>query len=154
MQNVALQITARAEEARTCTSPGGTATLVSAATRKPPSQPALNLMSGWIQTHMRRDSMLAARFRELLKQEVAEVVTRLTFVPSGCSVSVPGSDGVKAAAAAFIPGSGGGTAGLEPLMPEIRHLAQRLGKLVLVNMRVYWCLYEGRGFLVEKAQVV
>ena len=107
-------------------------------------------MSGWIQTHMRRDSALAARFRELLRQEVTHVVSRLTFTAVSYNESVPGSVGMKAA---FIPESGGGTAGLEPLMPEIRHLAQRLAKLVLVNMQVYWSLYEADGFLVERAKV-
>lgn len=103
---------------------------------------------------MHRDSALACRLRSLLREEVAHVVTRLTFATTTTfNQPVPGSsENVKAS---FFPAaSGGGTAttGLEPLMPEIRHLAQRLAKLVLVNMRVYWSLYEADGFLVEKAQ--
>ncbi|KAF8513765.1 T-complex protein 11-domain-containing protein [Gautieria morchelliformis] len=152
MQNVALQIAMRAEEARACTSTERASTADSVTTRRPPSQAALDLMSGWIQSHMRRDSALAGRLRTLLRQEVAHVVSQLTFATASCNESAPGSVGMKAPT--FIPESGGGTAGLEPLMPEIRHLAQRLAKLVLVNMRVYcWSLYEADGFLVEKAKV-
>lgn len=215
--------------------------------RRPPSQRALALTHGWLESNMRRDSVLARRFRSLLWQEVARVVARMTFlgvrggvngvggVSGGGSVvgvPVPGGFGVKIADAAaraaaetqaearayaqataaaqararpedvaasvarakaqrvahvvqayaaarahadaqapirvraspraqtaagsattqpFIPTSGGGpAAGLEPLMPEIRHLAQRIAKLVLVNMQVYWSLYETEGFLIDE----
>ena len=43
----------------------------------------------------------------------------------------------------------GVASGLEPLMPEINHLAERLSKLVSIHMNVYGALYAQPGFLSD-----
>ena len=41
--------------------------------------------------------------------------------------------------------------GLEPLMPEIRHLAEKLAKLVAIHLNVYGALYAQPGFVLDAA---
>ena len=47
--------------------------------------------------------------------------------------------------------AGTDAAGLEPLMPEIRHPAEKLRKLVGIHLNVYGALYAQPGFLSTSA---
>lgn len=139
MENVSVQIAARAEDARSCDDvskspvPGTSMT-----SRRPPSQAAVTLMNGWIATHLRRGSSLASIFRGHLQREVFNAATRITFGGH------PGKTVMD-----IVPGPENVALGLETLMPEVRHLAQRVAKLSLMNMKVYWSLYEADGFLKD-----
>lgn len=79
-----------------------------------------------------------------------------TMVPGGSCAGGAGAATATATGAGAGVGAGvgagaapGGTAtsGLEPLMPEIQHLAERLSKLVAIHMDVYGALYAQPGFL-------
>ncbi|KAF8510080.1 Tcp11-domain-containing protein [Hysterangium stoloniferum] len=137
MENVAVQIAARAEDARASDGVDSTTTTSTGATsRRAPSQAAVTLMNGWIAAHLRRNSPLATLFRGHLQREVFNAATRITY----------GGNPVKTITE-IVPGPENTTLGLESLMPEIRHLGQRIAKLALMNMKVYWSLYEADGFL-------
>lgn len=47
----------------------------------------------------------------------------------------------------IVPSPAAVSAGLEPLMPEIKHLASRIAKLTYINMKTFWSLYTAPGFL-------
>jgi len=135
MENVAVQIAARAEDARISNGVSDS-TPAGATSRRAPSQAAVTLMNGWIAAHLRRNSPLATLFRGNLQREVFNAATRITYGGN------PNKSMME-----IVPGPENIALGLESLMPEIRHLGQRIAKLALMNMKVYWSFYEADGFL-------
>lgn len=53
----------------------------------------------------------------------------------------------------IVPSPAAVSAGLEPLMPEIKHLASRIAKLTYINMKTFWSLYTAPGFLETTATI-
>ncbi|KAG8733535.1 hypothetical protein FRC11_005457 [Ceratobasidium sp. 423] len=120
MRDVVLQVAVRAEQVRSGTL---------ADSQKTPALPdskMLSMLESWTDTNLRPDAPLAKLFKGRLAKAVEQVVN-----------SRKKEDDEKEVVAA----------GLEPLMPEIRHLGERIGKLVSFHGRVYRGLYEAEGFL-------
>ncbi|CAE6461353.1 unnamed protein product [Rhizoctonia solani] len=90
-----------------------------------PDPKMLAMLESWTDTNLRPDAPLAKLFKGRLAKAVEQVVN-----------SRKKEDEKEVLAA-----------GLEPLMPEIRHLGERIGKLVSFHGRVYRGLYEAEGFL-------
>ncbi|EUC60240.1 T-complex protein [Rhizoctonia solani AG-3 Rhs1AP] len=121
MRDVVLQVAVRAEQVRsgTCFSSSKTPAL--------PDSKMLAMLESWTETNLRPDAALAKLFKGRLTKAVEQVVNS----------SRKKQDDEKEVVAA----------GLEPLMPEVRHLGERIAKLVSFHGRVYRGLYEAEGFL-------
>ncbi|CAE6412517.1 hypothetical protein ACGC1H_005467 [Rhizoctonia solani] len=121
MRDVVLQVAVRAEQVRsgTCFSSSKTPAL--------PDSKMLAMLESWTETNLRPDAALAKLFKGRLTKAVEQVVNS----------SRKKQDDEKEVVAA----------GLEPLMPEIRHLGERIAKLASFHGRVYRGLYEAEGFL-------
>ncbi|CAE6445366.1 unnamed protein product [Rhizoctonia solani] len=120
MRDVVLQVAVRAEQVRS-------GTWDSAKTPALPDSKMLAMLESWTDTNLKPDAALAKLFKGRLTKAVEQVVNS----------SRKKEHEEKEAVAA----------GLEPLMPEIRHLGERVGKLVSFHGRVYRGLYEAEGFL-------
>ncbi|CAE7216440.1 unnamed protein product [Rhizoctonia solani] len=121
MRDVVLQVAVRAEQVRSGTfdSPKAPAPL--------PDSKMLAMLESWTDTNLRPDAALAKLFKGRLTKAVEQVVN---------STRKKADDEKEVVAA-----------GLEPLMPEVRHLGERIAKLVSFHGRVYRGLYEAEGFL-------
>jgi hypothetical protein len=95
-----------------------------------PSKERLDMLERWMDKNMSCCGPLFGIMRKRLRDSVLGVV------------SGGGMAGVKK------DGSGGG---LEPLMPEIKHLGERVAKLVGFHERVYTPLYEAEGFILPSS---
>lgn len=177
MGDVSLQIAKRAEEARermsrARTLPTGEASVseasadTPAATDRVPSPWVLSLIEKWKATHYRKDSPLQKMLQQRLQAAVLDVVKDAVAASTGADASSGKSPSARAYSALPMrkinrhpltsspsspnamnvlkknPGSG-----LEPLMPEILHLGDRIARLVLFHSRVYKRLYEVDGFI-------
>ncbi|KAI0785270.1 T-complex protein 11-domain-containing protein [Abortiporus biennis] len=146
--DVVLQLTVRAGDARSrqnipLTSPSASSSStdfqqLSVASRTPDPK-MLQLATSWTESNLRYNSPLS----NLLKKRVHKLVEETTLemvVPSGKSPNEPGHSSTTESE------SSGVTSGLEPLMPEIHHLSERLAKLVSIHMNVYGALYAQPAF--------
>lgn len=120
MRDVVLQVAVRAEQVRSGASD-------SSKTPALPDSKMLAMLESWTDTNLKPDAALAKLFKGRLTKAVEQVVNS----------SRKKENEEKEVVAA----------GLEPLMPEIRHLGERIGKLVSFHGRVYRGLYEAEGFL-------
>ena len=152
MDDVVLQLATRAGETRLrarspaskapspSSSPSPSTSASSAEHRVPPSAAPdgalLRLATSWTDSHLRTDSALGALMRKRVKRAVEAHAVQLALP------ALPRPAGAHADAAA---------SGLEPLLPEIRHLAEKLSKLVSIHLNVYGTLYTQPGFLVDRA---
>ncbi|KAB5595956.1 Protein SOK1 [Ceratobasidium theobromae] len=136
MRDVVLQVAVRADEVRRGSAPS-----------QPPDASTLALLESWMDTNLRPDAPLAKLLKGRLENAVEDAVNaalaRTTAIPLRPSdPDSPTSPQLHPRLAAPAV-----AAGLEPLMPEIRHLADRIAKLVGFHGRVYRGLYEADGFL-------
>ncbi|KAF8754960.1 T-complex protein 11 [Rhizoctonia solani] len=127
MRDVVLQVAVRAEQVRS-----GVAFDSSKPPTTLPDAKTLGLLESWTDNNLKPDAPLAKLFKGRLTKAVEQVVNNSTRKKE--------SDEEKEVVAA----------GLEPLMPEIRHLGERIGKLASFHGRVYRGLYEAEGSLPER----
>lgn len=129
-----------------------------------PDNSLLKLATSWTDSHLRPDSPLSSLMKKRVKRAVEELAVQL-IVPTASSKkseAVPSSGGssitVAAGASSGLSNSTSSSrtctsefaaSGIEPLMPEIRHLADRLSKLAAIHVNVYGSLYAQPGFLVD-----
>ena len=150
MMNVVLQVAVRADEARSG--------VPSSPTAMPavPTKATLALLESWVDTHLQPESSIYALMRDRLKAAVLDVV--VNSIPSwNITAPPPPSAPVLHQHASVrqyhVPAPPPNTdkppmsTGLEPLMPEIKHLGERAGKLAAFHSNVYSVLYESDGFL-------
>ncbi|KAI0699079.1 T-complex protein 11-domain-containing protein [Cytidiella melzeri] len=111
----------------------------------------LKLATSWTDTHLRGDSVLSGLMKTRIKRVVEEMVLAKILASSSAStplhaVSPQSRPSLPLSSVPASPAAPSGL-GLEPLLPEIRHLADRLGKLVSIHLNVYGALYAQPGFL-------
>ncbi|KAG8735296.1 hypothetical protein FRC12_018147 [Ceratobasidium sp. 428] len=149
MRDVVLQVAVRAEEVRRG---------VQSTPESPvlPDAQTLTLLESWMDTNLRTGAPLERLLKGRLEKAVGEVVGRCVARNSaGASARRERRDDSDSdedeeeeqeeePRVAVAPAV---AAGLEPLMPEIRHLGERIAKLVSFHGRVYRGLYEADGFL-------
>ncbi|KAG8700200.1 hypothetical protein FRC08_004841 [Ceratobasidium sp. 394] len=143
MRDVVLQVAVRAEEVRRG---------VQSTPESPvlPDAQTLALLESWMDTNLRTGAPLERLLKGRLEKAVGEVVARCVARNSAGGMArrerrddedEEEEDKEEPRAAPAV------AAGLEPLMPEIRHLGERIAKLVSFHGRVYRGLYEADGFL-------
>ncbi|GJJ15649.1 hypothetical protein Clacol_009927 [Clathrus columnatus] len=200
MENVALHIAMRAEDARQNQDSVPQEESRPMSSSRMPSSESITLLRSWLDTHMRRSSTLTARLRKLVTTEVAITAAKMTLhmvsvnsiLENGPRFTTQTSNGDSTSTAqlynttsAFpetrrvsipsllsphshapnsripppshsisphrginiVPSPAAVSAGLEPLMPEIKHLANRIAKLTYINLKIFWSLYTAPGFL-------
>ncbi|KAI0086511.1 T-complex protein 11-domain-containing protein [Irpex rosettiformis] len=104
----------------------------------------LKIATSWTESHLRSDSPLSGLMKKRIKRVVEEMVLAKVFSSSPSSgLSSP----LLRKSLVNPPVDVAAGLGLDPLLPEIRHLADRLGKLVSIHMNVYGALYVQPRFL-------
>ncbi|KAH9841551.1 Tcp11-domain-containing protein [Rhodofomes roseus] len=147
MEDVVLQVTRRAGEVR-CSPPN------SAASASTSSQPAASpsvaksstpdaqltkLATSWAESNLRADSSLSTLMRRRVRDAVFRIA--LPIVVPSLKRSEPHAESET-------------SSGLEPLMPEVQHLGERIAKLAGIHLNVYGALYAQPGFLAESAGAI
>lgn len=158
-----LQVARRAEEARVRIKKLPTDEECQSTPSTPPSPEILALIDSWRKTHYNSDSPLCKLMKQRLRTAVLEVVKENAFNASSSSSSSSSATTAKSSMPMRkvnrhplippaqnkknpLPAGGTGT-GLEPLMPEILHLGERIARLVCFHGKVYGRLYEVDGFI-------
>ncbi|KAG8944529.1 hypothetical protein FRC04_001751 [Tulasnella sp. 424] len=176
MMDVMLQIARRAEDARERIRsgkgrPADDAASSSTSTRMPSSE-ILSLIENWQKAHYKKGSPLQKIMKERLRAAVLDVVKENALAASASSVVMDGLTKPNVPSrhhsssmsmrrigrqpSIVIPSSNPSTpkksagTGLEPLMPEIQHLGERIARLVIFHSKVYGKLYEVDGFIDTK----
>lgn len=168
MRDVVLQVAVRAEEVRR-----GVSTAEASDSKTAPVLPdaqTLALLESWMDTNLKTGAPLERLLKQRLERAVGDVVGRCvargstttaessTASQDECESEGSSSEDEEASSsrrsrpnpASSRPSASTApavAAGLEPLMPEIRHLGERIAKLVSFHGRVYRGLYEAEGFL-------
>ncbi|KAG9003244.1 hypothetical protein FRB93_011157 [Tulasnella sp. JGI-2019a] len=139
-----------------------------------PSPWMLTVIEKWKAAHYKKDSPLQKILQRRLQSAVLDVVKDSVLAATSATSLVDASPGGKSpsaraysampmrrinrhpltATATSSPSTAAATilkknagSGLEPLMPEILHLGERIARLVLFHSRVYKRLYEVDGFI-------
>ncbi len=159
INDVVLQLVMRATS-----SPLNSSSTTGQAKEKPQSRPLptaqdldqnmLKIATSWTESHLRSDSPLSVLMKKRIKRVVEEMVLG-KILSSSSSPSAPLSSSSASSSTpsplprklANPPADVAASLGLEPLLPEIRHLADRLGKLVSIHLNVYGALYAQPGFV-------
>ncbi|EKM51529.1 uncharacterized protein PHACADRAFT_186985 [Phanerochaete carnosa HHB-10118-sp] len=149
MDDVVLQLTTKACEARarsrsSTASPSPASSIAPVQRPIPSSAPdshLLKLATSWTDSHLRSDSPLGALMKKRVKEAVEDLAISIVL-PSLASSTKPDAPSVQEAARV--------ASGLEPLLPEVRHLAQKLSKLVSIHLNVYGTLYTQSGFVQDR----
>ena len=151
MDDVVLQLTTRACEVRSRAFkvPSPSPSSMSTDQQRPlpstaPDSSLLKLATSWTDSHLRADSPLSALMRKRVKHAVQDLAVQIVL-PNLAMFKMPG----EAQAPALDEAAARNASGLEPLMPEIRHLAEKLSKLVTVHLNVYSTLYTQPGFVTD-----
>ncbi|KZT73798.1 Tcp11-domain-containing protein [Daedalea quercina L-15889] len=136
MEDVVLQVTRRASEARssppTSTPSASSSASQNVAKTPTPDAQLMKLATSWAETNLRPDSQLSA----LMRRRVRDAVLRIAL-----PIAAPSLKRSEAHAETEM------SSGLEPLMPEIQHLGERIAKLAGIHLNVYAALYAQPGFL-------
>ena len=123
---------------------------------KAPDASVLGLSSSWAESNLRAGSPLSALMKRRIRECVEEAVIGIVLPPPApAPPPAPSATDSAAEATATATAKRGAapvqttttTNGLEPLMPEIRHLAERAAKLVQIHTNVYGGLYAHPSFL-------
>ncbi|KAH9922792.1 Tcp11-domain-containing protein [Epithele typhae] len=130
--NVVLHVTMRAGEPR----PADGEERVPRA----PDAAVLAVANSWAESHLRAGSPLSTLMKKRVRECVEELVLNVVCPPPAAAVR---SHAPSTPSKPEAPTSNG----LEPLMPELRHLAERTAKLVQIHVNVYGALYAHPGFL-------
>lgn len=142
VSNIVLHLTVHAGEARS--RPHKVAALSSTSSSlsktRTPDTNLLTLATNWVHSNLRHDSPLSHLMRKRIRCKVEEIAIGLVLPSTKKPTSTQ-------PAVATAPSDAIATSGLEPLMPEITHLAERLTKLVGIHMNVYGALYTQPGFV-------
>ena len=145
--DVVLQVTMRAAEPRA--KPRSSPSSAGA-----PDAGTLGLSGSWAESNLRAGSPLSALMKRRVRECVEEAVLNIVLPPPASPASSPPAPSPSDAAerenddgAATPPPPPSTSNGLEPLMPEIRHLAERAAKLVQIHTNVYGGLYANPSFL-------
>ncbi|KAI0720506.1 T-complex protein 11-domain-containing protein [Cerioporus squamosus] len=140
--DVVLQVTRRATEPRPPQNSAAESTESKASSDlRAPDADVLSLANNWAESNLRAGSPLSTILKKRIRECVEEAV--LNIVLPSSSSSQPSSSTPKSENTDAAPTS----SGLEPLMPEIRHLAERAAKLVTIHGNVYGELYSLPSFL-------
>jgi hypothetical protein len=139
---VTLQLAARAEElrrrAQACPcSPAAEGGEGASGPPPAPSAATVRFAESWAETNIRRGTRLAGMMRDRVRNAVFEAVVGSMMDGSVSGAQAHSDAGAQAATAA----------GLDPLAKEIRHLADKVGRLAAVHLNVYGRGYEQDGFL-------
>ena len=122
---------------------------------KAPDAGVLGLSSSWAESNLRAGSPLSALMKRRIRECVEEAVLGIVLPPPA-PAPPPAPSATDSATEATATAKRGAapvqtttttTNGLEPLMPEIRHLAERAAKLVQIHTNVYGGLYAHPSFL-------
>ncbi|THH31461.1 hypothetical protein EUX98_g2713 [Antrodiella citrinella] len=143
ISNAVLHLTVHASETRSSRSSSASSIATPTSSdsseslaRRVPDANLLTLATNWVHSNLRHDSPLSQLMRKRLRNKVEEVALGLVLP----SIKKPSSSESPTSLSAS-------TSGLEPLMPEITHLAERLVKLVGIHTNVYGALYMQPGFV-------
>ncbi|OCH86385.1 Tcp11-domain-containing protein [Obba rivulosa] len=101
-----------------------------------PDPKVIKLAQSWAATNVRQKSPLTALMQRRIRDVVVAKVAR-AIIPLLRKPSVP--EGTQDSET---------TDGLEPLMPELNHLAEKVTKLVTIHMGVYSRFYRQPGFVM------
>ena len=118
--------------------------------RGPPDTSILELLDGWMHTHLQDGSALHRLMKNKLRTTLSDVVRMTLYTPAADVPLHPQnqSQSQPQRPRATMPRPAPGN-GLEPLMPEIQHLGERIAKLVAFHSRVYHLVYETPGFMLD-----
>ena len=118
--------------------------------RNPPDPSILQLLEGWMHTHLQDGSALHRLMKNKLRKALLDVVLVTLYTPAADVPIQPQnqSQNQPQRPRATMPRPPPGN-GLEPLMPEIQHLGERIAKLVAFHSRVYHLVYEAPGFMLD-----
>jgi hypothetical protein len=150
-QDVVLQVAMRAQEAKNRGSrPPAHPSSERSSIGQAPSEQILKLAERWSDTNMQPGSTLSVLLRDRLRDVVFNAVVSMAY---------PARDATTGKLAAIDSSSLGGASinvppigtatGMEPLVDEIRSLAERLSRLALIHLNAYLPIYEEDGFLVS-----
>ncbi|KAF9517278.1 hypothetical protein BS47DRAFT_1326655 [Hydnum rufescens UP504] len=145
VRDITLQLAVRAQETAS-----GVNSSVATEPSNPPDASMLQLVEGWMHTHLQNGSGLHQLMKTKLRRALLDVV-RMTLYTPLADVPFPPqnqSQSQTQRARATMPRLPPGN-GLEPLMPEIQHLGERIAKLVAFHSRVYHLVYEASGFIMD-----
>ncbi|KAG8907607.1 hypothetical protein FRB99_003302 [Tulasnella sp. 403] len=155
MGDVVLQVARRVEEVRERVRRGRKVVTEGEdeTSRRPPSADLLALIENWQRTNYTKESPLQKIMKERLRTAVLDVVKEHAL-EGALKTSVVGRSGMSmrkvnrhaAAGTSSTAGQKRG-GGLEPLMPEIVHLGERIARLVVFHAKVYRRLYEVEEFV-------
>ncbi|KAI0770308.1 T-complex protein 11-domain-containing protein [Fomes fomentarius] len=175
--DVVLQVTRRASEPRgpqgqnmlsttTTTESAGSGSSSPADKLRAPDTETLKLTSSWAENNLRPGSALSTLMKKRIRECVEEAVLAIVLPSSSSSSSssspsssASGSGSGDASSSLSSPSSSSSendatatptSNGLEPLMPEIRHLAERAARLVTIHTNVYGALYAHPSFLQQQ----
>jgi hypothetical protein len=149
MEAVIFQLATRIERRSTKSTPDASESPITAAA--PPSRELLDRVKRWVTTHVKRGSPLCTLFRKKLREQLLrEVVPLFYTLWSSGQVYAFDAGRQRSESGLTLGGSGEGSGagfktGLEPLSGEVRVLAERLAKLAVLHLRVYWAYYEQIG---------
>ncbi|KAH9942880.1 Tcp11-domain-containing protein [Amylocystis lapponica] len=146
IDDVVLQVTMRASDAQSrppvpsSSTASHPAPAVDHGPSRTPDEQMVKLASCWAESNLRHDSPLSMLMRKRIRDQVQEIAVQIV-VPALKKSEPHDNTGISEDA--------GTTNGLEPLMPEIRHLAERLAKVASIHLNVYGALYAQPGFLAD-----
>lgn len=133
VEDVILQVTRRAGEARASLPTPSASTSAQSVVNATPDAQLTRIASSWAESNLNPASHLSG----LMRRRVRDAVLR-TALP----IAVP-------ALKRNDPQGGDTSSGLEPLMPELRNLGERIAKLTGIHLNVYGSLYAQPAFLGE-----
>ena len=137
VEDVILQVTRRAGEARASSSDSTTETSAPSVANATPDPQLTKLATKWAESNLNPTSPLSG----LMRRRVRDAVLNIAL-----PIAVPSLKRSE-------PQSGDTSSGLEPLMPELRNLGERIGKLAGIHLNVYGTLYAQPAFLGESPAV-
>ncbi|KAI0345793.1 Tcp11-domain-containing protein [Trametopsis cervina] len=170
ISDVVLQLVVRASSAQRASSSSAGSQDRSLPARSPDGN-MLKLATSWTDSNLRANSPLSGLMKKRIKRVVEEMVLSKLLAPAtpptAPTTVSPSPQPAVPAPVALVPSPPPAATsttvpqrkaspppadiavglGLEPLLPEIRHLADRLGKLVGIHLNVYGALYAQPGFL-------
>ncbi|RDX53333.1 Tcp11-domain-containing protein [Lentinus brumalis] len=141
--DVVLQVTRRATEPWP---PQNSAAESTESELKAPDAHVLSLANNWAESNLRAGSPLSVILKKRIRECVEEAVLNIVL-PSSSSPSSPSSPSSSSTPKTENTNAAPTSSGLEPLMPEIRHLAERAAKLVTIHGNVYGAMYALPSFL-------
>lgn len=137
VEDVILQVTRRAGEARasfsTPSASASTSTSSQSVVNATPDAQLTKLATSWAESNLNPASHLSG----LMRRRVRDAVLRIAL-----PIAVPALKRSE-------PQGGDTSSGLEPLMPELRNLGERIAKLTSIHLNVYGGLYAQPAFLGE-----